>query len=427
MALALTGQALLAASVFSLTYGGLVLRNRLRTRLPLWLIFLVGALLMMAGGLVTAQQAQSAVDLRVLTFLFSMFVITGGLQLSGDLDRFAAWLVSRSRNEAQLLILISAGFGLAASVLMNDTVALMGTPILVATARRLGMRAKPLLLTLAFAITIGSAMTPIGNPQNMLIAVESGVPAPFLTYLFFLLPSTLINIGVLAGFMYFAYRRELRLHSPPIFGSDVAFDAQLSRLSRAALALAVGGMVLVNLLSLVGVSYDIGISELTLLAATFLLLVSGRRNEVLAKVDWGVLVMFAALFVFTRGVYNGGLLNLLNPLFSSLGGMGLLAVVILTSVLLSQVVSNVPLVTLMMPLYLNLIPPSSPAYWAAFAGSSTLAGNVTLLGAASNLIIVEEADKDGEQLTYGEFLKVGLPLSVINIGVLFLTLVPYTG
>ena len=321
MSVAVTTQMVLAAAIFCVTYGALVFRNRRRAKLPLWLIFLMGGVLVMLAGLVSPAQAQSAVDLRVIAFLFSMFAITAGLQISGDLDRFTRWIVGHAHRPGELVLFVSVGFGLASSVLMNDTLAVMGTPILIATARSLGMKAKPLLLTLAFAVTIGSALTPIGNPQNMLIAVESGMPQPFLYYVYYLLPSTLINIGILSGFVYLVFRKDLKAMKGAPPGDEPPCDRRLSLLSRAALALAVGGMVAVNVLSLVGLSYDIGISEVALAAAAFLLLASKRRSEILAKVDWGVLVMFAGLFVFTRGIYNGGLVDLIKPIFGSFTGL----------------------------------------------------------------------------------------------------------
>jgi len=425
MSVAVTTQMVLAAAIFCVTYGALVFRNRRRAKLPLWLIFLMGGVLVMLAGLVSPAQAQSAVDLRVIAFLFSMFAITAGLQISGDLDRFTRWIVGHAHRPGELVLFVSVGFGLASSVLMNDTLAVMGTPILIATARSLGMKAKPLLLTLAFAVTIGSALTPIGNPQNMLIAVESGMPQPFLYYVYYLLPSTLINIGILSGFVYLVFRKDLKAMKGAPPGDEPPCDRRLSLLSRAALALAVGGMVAVNVLSLVGLSYDIGISEVALAAAAFLLLASKRRSEILAKVDWGVLVMFAGLFVFTRGIYNGGLVDLIKPIFGSFTGLELLLFIVVSSVAISQIVSNVPLVTLLLPLYAQIIPATSIALWAAFAGSSTLAGNVTLLGAASNLIIVEQAEKEGEQIGFGEFLKLGIPLSLACLAVLILTFIPY--
>jgi Na+/H+ antiporter NhaD/arsenite permease-like protein len=425
MSVAVTMQMILSAAIFFVTYGALILRNRRWARLPLWLVFLMGGALVMLAGLVSPAQAQSAVDLRVIAFLFSMFAITAGLQISGDLDRFTRWIVSHAHKPGELVLFVSAGFGLASSVLMNDTLAVMGTPLLIATARSLGIRAKPLLLTLAFSVSIGSAMTPLGNPQNMLIAVESGISQPFLAFVYYILPSTLINIGILSGFIYFAFRRDLEVSHEKILVSEPRRDDRLSLLSRAALAAAVGGMLATNLLSLFGVNLDLGISEVALSSAAFLLLASERRNEILAKVDWGVLVMFAGLFVFTKGIYNGGLIDLVRPVFGSFTGLGLLLFIVVSSVALSQVVSNVPLVTLLLPLYAQVIPGTSAAYWAAFAGASTLAGNVTLLGAASNLIIVEQAEKEGEQIGFGEFLKLGIPLSLACLTVFILTFVPY--
>jgi Na+/H+ antiporter NhaD/arsenite permease-like protein len=421
----LTGQMTVAAMVFSVTYAGLALRNRNWLRIPLWLVFLVGGALMMATGLVSPQEAQGAIDLRVITFLFSMFVITAGLQLSGDLQRFSQRITKGARSPRQLILMVAFGFGLASSLLMNDTVALMATPLLIGVARSLGVRAKPLLLTLAFAISIGSAMTPIGNPQNMVIALQGGVPSPFLTFVYFLLPSTLINLLLLGLFVDFAFGRSLKFRTSRVSVEEPKVDWRLSLSSRVALAMAVGGMVLQNMLSIYGVYSPFGISEIAFFSAVFLLTVSPRRREIMGRVNWGLIVMFAGLFVFSKGIYNSGLVGAFGSLSQPASGLSSLGFIVVSSVALSQVISNVPLVTMLVPLYASVIPKGSSVGWAALAGASTLAGNVSLVGAARNLIIVEEAEKEGESIGFFEFLRYGLPLSAVNLSVLLGTLLPY--
>lgn len=79
---------------------------------------------------------------------------------------------------------------------MNDTLALMGTPIVITVARKMKVSAKPLLLTLAFAVTIGSAATPLGNPQNLLVALVSGMSAPVFAFARYLVVPTLVELLV---------------------------------------------------------------------------------------------------------------------------------------------------------------------------------------------------------------------------------------
>lgn len=172
---------------------------------------------------------------------------------------------------------------------MNDTIALMGTPIVLSIARRMRLAARPLLLTLAFAVTIGSVMTPMGNPQNLLIAVVSGVTAPIFNFLRFLAVPTFVNLVLTFYLLRIFFRKDFEgtaretpadaipssLEAPPS-------DPRLARFAVWALVLALGLIVLVNLLDILGVSQPFGISEVSLFGAASNLIIieqAERRGE----------------------------------------------------------------------------------------------------------------------------------------------------
>jgi len=154
----------------------IALRQVLKVRLQIWQIMLAGAAVVMLTGQISPLAAFHAIDAEVMAFLFWMFLAGRAFEESGYLERLAYGLFSRAGSADSLLLLIIAGCGLLSALLMNDTVAIVGTPLMLTLARQHGMHSKPLLLALAFSVTTGSVMSPMGNPQNLLIAV-AGVPS----------------------------------------------------------------------------------------------------------------------------------------------------------------------------------------------------------------------------------------------------------
>ncbi|MDQ1311732.1 MAG: hypothetical protein QG605_271, partial [Euryarchaeota archaeon] len=138
--------------------------------LAIWQIMLLGAVAVLVTGQVSLPEAAAAINLDVMIFLAAMFVIGESMQESGYLLYLFNRIFKRARNPDQLVLLILFAMGFLAALLMNDTLAIIGTPLMLYFARTLKISPKLLLLTLAFAVTIGSAMSPIGNPQNLLIA-----------------------------------------------------------------------------------------------------------------------------------------------------------------------------------------------------------------------------------------------------------------
>jgi Na+/H+ antiporter NhaD/arsenite permease-like protein len=159
---------------------------------------------------------------------------------------------------------------------------------------------------------------------------------------------------------------------------------------------------------------DFRLTFIALASAAPVLLFSRRRLEILRKVDWHTLVFFAAMFVLMQSVWLTGFFQSLveNSGFSILS----IEMILLVGVLLSQFISNVPLVALYLPLLLHA--GAGTREMVALAAGSTIAGNLTILGAASNVIIIQNAERrTGESLTFFDFLKVGAPLTLLNVAV----------
>ena len=202
-----------------------------KNSLAIWQIMLLGALAVLFTGQISPADALAAVNLDVMIFLAAMFVIGEAMQESGYLLSLSNRIFGKARNLDQLLLLILFAMGFLSALLMNDTLAIIGTPLMLYFARSLELPARPLLLTLAFAVTIGSAMSPIGNPQNLLIAVNADLSNPFLVFLQYLLLPTLANLLLAFLLLKFFYRGQFQNRSLQICQEEVS-DPALARLSR---------------------------------------------------------------------------------------------------------------------------------------------------------------------------------------------------
>jgi Na+/H+ antiporter NhaD/arsenite permease-like protein len=381
-----------------------------RIRLQIWQIMSAGALFVLVMGQISPKDALAAINMDVMIFLFSMFVIGQALEESGYLAHVSYEYFKRARSVDGLLAMVIGGTALASALLMNDTLAVIGTPVMILLAKKHGMSSKLLLLSLMFAVTIGSVMSPIGNPQNLLIALNGRITNPFLVFLAWLFVPTVINIAILFGMLKLYYRgdfheAELKHSQEPIHNHELAV---LSRLSLRLLVLLILAKIVLGSL---GIEAEFRLTHIAVAASLPVLVGSSRRLALLRKIDWPTLVFFAAMFVLMESVWRSGIVqHVLDNVEGSLSSGG---VIIAISVALSQFISNVPMVALYQPLL--LASGATVHQFMALAAGSTIAGNLTILGAASNVIVIQAAERrTGETVTFVEFLKVGLPMTVAN-------------
>jgi Na+/H+ antiporter NhaD/arsenite permease-like protein len=366
---------------------------------------LVGAAAMVTLGGLPLRDAYAAIDLDVLVFLLGVLLISACLELGGFFE-WAAWhVVERARSPRTLLVAVVVTSGVLSALFVNDTICLVLTPLIIAVTRSLRLRALPFLLAVALGANVGSALTPIGNPQNMLIAVSSGLP--FSRFVGAMLLPSLGGLAVVCVVIAFVHRRDL---AAPLATRDGVAEPPLDR-GLVARALIVFAGALVGWLA--GFSLP-----LVAIAAAALLLAIARRDAapVFARVEWPLLVFFGALFVVMRGARDLPIVvSLTATAAASLHGAPLHDAVVTTAAMtaLSNVVSNVPAVIL----WLRVVPAvAAPAFiWLVMAMSSTFAGNLTLLGSMANLIVAERAEGRGERVGFGDYLRVGLPVTFVTL------------
>lgn len=410
--------AVLSLLLIALLVGGMLARP-LYPKLPTWSLMSLAAFIAVFFGPLGVDDVPRVVNFEVVLFLIGMFSIVALAESSGLLDAFAYWFVSLLRSRLSIFVGSSLLFGLLSAIAVNDTVALMGPPLAAAVARAAGIEYRHMFLLLAFSLTIGSVMTPIGNPQNMLIAVESGMPAPFITFLRHLAAPTLINLVAtpLLLFKVFGIKNE------KVRYVAVAREHIKNRRDAAVAAVVLLGTVAAilanDLAALSGHPHIKNIGFIPFVAASLLYFFATTPREVLAKVEWGTIIFFIAMFITMATIWQGGVLQpLISALLPSYSGsaLDLLAITAL-SIALSQVLSNVPFVSLFST-YLHELGVADPKAWVALAMASTIAGNLTLLGAASNIIILEVLEtRLGATITFLQFLKYGVLVTALNLAV----------
>jgi Na+/H+ antiporter NhaD/arsenite permease-like protein len=414
----------MTTAIFTVTYAGLAVGKFPGLRIDRVGIAFVGAALMLITGMLTFSQAtaEGSIDYKTLALLFGMMVVVGFLRLSGVFGRLAAQGLARLRGPHALLAATVALSGVLSAFLINDVVCLALTPLVLHLARKLRCDPVPHLIALATAANIGSAGTITGNPQNIYIGSHSGIP--YLRFAARLLP--VAALGLVLNFLAIVALFRARLSTAEAKDEADAPEPERKPSPRGAQVWLQRKSVSVALAALVLFFTGLPLEVIALGAAAVLLLGRVRPEKVYRKIDWGLLLMFAGLFVVVHAFrvhvvpgwgVEGWTWLLERP-------VDLLSIV---SAGLSNVVSNVPAVLLMEPVLQAIPVPARESAWLALAMSSTFAGNLTVLGSVANLIVVEQARREGIAVSFWEYSKVGVPITVLTLalGVAWLRFVPY--
>lgn len=401
-----------ALIIFVITYIFIGLRQIPRLHIDRAGGALVGAVLMIVSGVLSLDQAFAAIDMHTLLLLLGMMIITVYLRTAGFFELMAGRILSLSRTPFQLLVLVTVTSGLLSALFVNDTICLLYTPIILEVAFQLGVNPMPYLLALATASNVGSVMTVTGNPQNMLIGIASKIG--YLEFLGALFPVALLGLVICIAVIHLIYRKEMR-------AGDFAVRAHITEFPVQRVLLVKALVVSAGVLIAFSAGYPYSLAAVT--GAVVLLVVGGVRTEtILEGVDWTLLLFFSGLFVVMHGVDASGLARAVIESAGDLGALspaGKIAGLSAVSAILSNAVSNVPAVMLLRPLTETL--GNDKTLWLTLAMSSTLAGNLTLIGSVANLIVAQQAKRRVE-IGFMEHFRVGALITVLTliVGVLVL-------
>jgi Na+/H+ antiporter NhaD/arsenite permease-like protein len=365
-------------------------------------IALMGVALLVVSGQVRFEDVPTYFDFNTLILLFSMMIINANLKLAGFFALAGRWLVRLARTPRTLLAMEIFLVGLLSALFLNDTVCLMFTPFLLTLMDRLKRNPIPYLIGLATAANVGSTATLTGNPQNMIVGIASRIP--YLDFTLALAPVALLGMGVIWLALTRMYPHDFRDETFAVLADDLGETVSPALLAKT-------GLITLGLLAAFLAGVPIALASFI---AASLLLVTRRHQPhvVFAEFDWSLLVFFGALFVVSGSLETSGVTRDLIDL-KDLGQRANVWNLSGASAVLSNLVSNVPAVLLLKPVVANMA--NARAGWLTLAASSTLAGNLTLLGSVANLIVAETAVRWRVDLNFWEYTRSGVIITMITL------------
>ncbi|MGC8532753.1 MAG: SLC13 family permease [Acidiphilium sp.] len=398
-----------AIVIFVVTYLGVALGRLPGLRLDRAAIAFCGAALMIGVGALPLAGAYQAISGNTIALLFGMMVLAAGLRRAGFFALITNVALRRASHPLALLAAIIAIAGFLSALLVNDTICVVITPLVLDIVLALKRNPLPYLMALSASANIGSVATITGNPQDMIIGSISGIS--YSRFALSLAPVALIGLFITFALLTLLFRADLRA---PLPSQPVA--ARPSALHRGLLLKSLLLLGLFVIASLAGMPP----SEAALIAAALLLLTPGLRSEILlAGVDWSLLVMFIGLFIVIAGLQAAVITPEIIKTIAALQP-GRPAILVPLTAILSNLVNNVPTVLVLKPFVAALANPKQA--WLLVAMAATFAGNLTLLGSVANLIVAEAARARGITLRFTDYLRLGIPLtlSTLLIGTLYL-------
>jgi Na+/H+ antiporter NhaD/arsenite permease-like protein len=389
----------IVATIFVLVYLGMILGEIPGLALDRTGIALLGAITLIATEEITLAAAWNAIDVPTIALLLGLMVVSAQFRLGGFYTAITERLGASDHSPGGLLALVVVTSGVLSAVLANDIVCLAMAPVLVVLCAQRGLDPVPFLLALACASNVGSAGTLIGNPQNMLIGEvldlsfarylrDGGVPAA-------------LGLGVVWAGVWLAYRRRWHAATPVGAVESAPYDQWQT----------IKGLAVV-LVIVVAFLYDLAPREEVALGAAGVLMISRQMasREMLGLVDWHLLVLFGGLFVVNAAFAQSGLLDGLLLALRSIGvDLRDPATLYGVTVVLSNLVSNVPAVMLLLPTATHNL--SGPV----LALASTLAGNLLIVGSIANIIVVDQAARLGVRIDWRTHARVGIPVTLATL------------
>jgi Na+/H+ antiporter NhaD/arsenite permease-like protein len=357
-------------------------------------IALIGSAAAIVLGILNISQAWEAISAETIVFLLSIMIVNANLDRSGFFQLVIGFLLKIGNTPFLLLVLLTCTTSVCSALFLNDTIALIFTPLTLKIVQRLKLNPIPYLLALASATNIGSVATISGNPQNIIIGSIAKIN--YLEFTAKLLPiaciGSILQI-VLLCLLYPQVRLMVRLENC----SSINYRLFKSLFWKS---------LIITIAMLIAFIMGIPLAEAALCSASILLITRRvKPDKIFSQIDWNLLVMFSGLFVLSKAVQELHLVEIFHPLVSSSWGLlGGVAV-------LSNIISNVPAVLLFAP----LIEPDRTQDWLLLAAGSTLAGNLTIFGSVANLIVVEAAAKLGYKLSFREHFRFGLPITLLTL------------
>lgn len=415
---------LVSASLLILAYIFIALE-----RIPKVTIALLGGALTIVLGLVSQTKALgdginphyfiNFIDFNVIFLLVSMMVIVSITTRSGVFNWIANELLKFTKGHpVKVLCALGLFTAVTSAFLDNVTTVILIMPITFAIAKKLDIDPIPFLLTEIFSSNIGGTATLIGDPPNIIIGSAGGLS--FIDFIKELTPVILVIMCVVLTILAFIFRKKLHASQDKmdevakIDNSHTITDKALMIRSTLILTLVILGFML----------HDVTHIETCVVAmlGASILLIFEKPNEILQDVEWNTIFFFIGLFIIIGGLEASGGIKLMAEwiLKVTQGSQAATSMIILwASGVISGIIDNIPYTATMAPMLVEIEKTMGATYayplWWALSLGACLGGNMTIIGAAANVIVSENAAKSGHPISFMRFLKYGVGVVVISL------------
>ena len=394
--------------IFLVVYLGMFLGELPFLQLDRTGVALLGAIALISIDALTLTDAAEAVHLPTIILLFSFMVLSAQMRLGGFYDwvtdRLAALPLSPRRLLGALIVLVAS----LSAVFSNDIICLAVAPVLIDACVRRKIDPVPYLLALACAANIGSALTLIGNPQNMLIGQKLR-----LSFAGYTAEAALpVALGLAGTWALIAWQTRGRWSTDIATTADAASGTSGAPIAFDRWQSTKGLAVAVVLLFLF--LFAPWPREHVALTAAGVLLMSRKlhSHQMLGLVDWELLILFIGLFVVNHALQQTGLVGAVAKDLAAAGvDLSQLGPLFVVTFALSNIVSNVPAVMLLLPFS------SDPLAGPMLALVSTFAGNLLIVGSIANIIVVASAARRGIRIDWRRHARVGVPVTLMTLAI----------
>jgi len=422
------GKEVVSLSVFLLVYIVISFRQVRILNQNSSSVVLLGTVILVIFGVFTLEEAFSSIDVNTIVLLLGTMIFSAYVERTKFFEATSLWFISKAKKPRVMLGILMFVSGFFSSFFVNDTVCILLTPLVVAITRKINANPIPFLLGLVMSANIGSAMTLIGNPQNMIIATSSGLP--FYKYFIYVLPMVFLSLLIAYLFILFMFRRDLNnvevVIKESIYRIPQPYWFIIYRLGL--LFLLFVFMLFLPSEKLLNVPES---QKLPIIAITVgaLAIVVGRfrPDDTLRVIDWTLILFFSGLFIVVEAVREVGIVesmySFIKPYFGN-SEISKYSVFSLITILGSNIVSNVPYVMIAKSWVREFVNPDKA--YVLLAVVSTFAGNLTIIGSVANIIVLEKS-KSVAKIDFWTYSKVGIPITIITsiLAVIYITIIPF--
>jgi Na+/H+ antiporter NhaD/arsenite permease-like protein len=369
-------------------------------------ISIISATLLILFNIISINEAYLAIDYKTIIILFGMMVLIANLRLSGFFYILLNFIVKNIKDPKNFLYILVFTSGISSAFFVNDTICLIFTPFVIEISRKLNLNPKPYLLALAMSSNIGSVATITGNPQNIIIASFASIN--YSDFFIKMFPITLINLLTCILLIQFFYKEDLTLDFKNVDNQSKQIKYRYNK------ALLIKSSI-AALLTIILFFLNVPMYIVSIFIASFLLITRRIKPEkVYNLIDFSLLILFICLFVIIKASEKSIIFMDLMSYMKNIIDTPLELVI--STVILSNLVSNVPAVLVLKEIVNNLTIDQNKWYYLSMA--STLAGNLTIFGSIANIIVIELASSK-VKINFLEYIKIGIPLTIITVAITY--------